>query len=105
MVQWPVELHGDTLRLAQVLEAGGQVGSQQLLFGGFESFEVIAHSEAVRGKVTGTPVGCACGEGVLDCERIIRVVRELWPMDIVFSVECGTTAQAAKSLEHLFRLT
>jgi copper ion binding protein len=33
-----------------------------------------AHSEAERGKVTGTPVGCACGEGVLDWKRIIGIV-------------------------------
>ena len=61
----------------------------------------ISHSDAERGKVTGTPVGCACGEGVLDWERIIRIVKEKCPRDIVFSVECGTPAQAAKSLEHL----
>ena len=59
------------------------------------------HSEAERGKVTGTPVGCACGEGVLDWARIIDIVREKCPRDIVFSVECGTPAQAARSLEHL----
>jgi sugar phosphate isomerase/epimerase len=62
------------------------------------------HSQAERGKVTGTPVGCACGEGVLDWTRIIQIVREKCPRDIVFSVECGTPAQAAKSLEHLSKL-
>ena len=61
----------------------------------------VKHSEAERGKVTGTPVGCACGEGVLDWARIIRIVREKCPRDIVFSVECGTPDQAAKSLKHL----
>ena len=61
----------------------------------------VSHSDAERGKVTGTPVGCACGEGVLDWERIVRIVKEKCPRDIVFSVECGTPAQAAKSLEHL----
>jgi sugar phosphate isomerase/epimerase len=54
--------------------------------------------------VTGTPVGCACGEGVLDWARIIDIVRKKCPRDIVFSVECGTPAQAAKSLEHLNKL-
>jgi sugar phosphate isomerase/epimerase len=58
-------------------------------------------SGAERGKVTGTAVGCACGEGVLDWARIIRIVREKCPRDIVFSVECGTPDQAAKSLKHL----
>ncbi|HPS08373.1 MAG TPA: sugar phosphate isomerase/epimerase family protein [Kiritimatiellia bacterium] len=64
----------------------------------------ISHADAERGKVTGTPVGCACGEGVLDWERIIRIVKEKCPRDIVFSVECGTPTQAAKSLEHLSKL-
>ncbi|TVR73763.1 MAG: sugar phosphate isomerase/epimerase, partial [Spirochaetaceae bacterium] len=31
------------------------------------SFE---QGEAERGKVTGTPVSCACGEGVVDWERV-----------------------------------
>lgn len=64
----------------------------------------VAHSQAERGKVTGTPVGWACGEGVLDWARVIKIVREECQRDIVFSVECGTPAQAAKSLEHLSKL-
>lgn len=64
----------------------------------------ISHSEEERGKVTGTPVGCACGEGVLDWERIVRIVKERCPRDIVFSVECGTPDQAANSLDHLMKL-
>lgn len=63
-----------------------------------------AHGQAERGKVTGTPVGCACGEGVLDWERIVRIVKDQCPRDIVFSVECGTPAQASKSLENLAKL-
>jgi sugar phosphate isomerase/epimerase len=39
----------------------------------------VAHSEAERGKVTGTPVGCACGEGVLDWKRIIGIVTREMP--------------------------
>ncbi len=64
----------------------------------------VSHSDAERGKVTGTPVGCACGEGVLDWARIIRIVKEKCPRDIVFSVECGTPDQAAKSFAHLSKL-
>ena len=30
----------------------------------------IQHSDAERGKVTGTPVGCACGDGVIDWARV-----------------------------------
>ncbi len=61
----------------------------------------VSQSGEERGKVTGTPVGCACGEGVLDWNKIIQIVQEKTPRDIVFSVECGTPEQAEKSLEHL----
>jgi len=61
----------------------------------------VEHSDAEKGAVTGTPVGCACGEGVLDWRRIIDIVSAKTPNDIVFSVECGTPEQAEKSLEHL----
>jgi sugar phosphate isomerase/epimerase len=59
------------------------------------------HSEAERGKVTGTPVGCACGDGVVNWKRVIEIVKTQCPRDIVFSVECGTVEQAARSFEHL----
>ncbi|MBL8796897.1 MAG: sugar phosphate isomerase/epimerase [Planctomycetia bacterium] len=62
------------------------------------------HSHAERGKVTGTPVGCACGAGVLDWDRIIKTVQDRCPRDIVFSVECGTPDQAARSLDHLGKI-
>jgi sugar phosphate isomerase/epimerase len=61
----------------------------------------VAHSDAERGKVTGTPVGCACGDGVIDWPRVIDIVRSGCPRDIVFSVECGTVEEAGRSLEHL----
>src|SRR5579864_433875 len=58
-------------------------------------------SGSERGKVTGTPVGCACGDGVIDWARVIRIVREDCPRDIVLSVECGTIEQAGRSIQHL----
>jgi sugar phosphate isomerase/epimerase len=61
----------------------------------------IEQSGTQRGKVTGTPVGCACGDGVIDWRRAIEVVREKARRDIVFSVECGTVDQARRSIEHL----
>ena len=61
----------------------------------------VEHSEAERGKVTGTPVGCACGDGVIDWAKVIEIVRKKTPRDIVFSVECGTPDQAERSLKHL----
>ncbi len=60
----------------------------------------VEHSEAERGKVAGTPVGCACGDGVIDWGRIIEILRGC-PRDIVMSVECGTIDQAQRSLKHL----
>jgi len=60
----------------------------------------VEQSDAERGKVTGTPVGCACGEGVIDWKAVVEVCKKA-PRDIVLSVECGTTDQAAASLDHL----
>lgn len=57
-------------------------------------------SSAERGKVTGTPVGCACGDGVIDWAKVVQISRKA-PRDIVFSVECGTVDQAARSVKHL----
>jgi len=61
------------------------------------------HSEAERGKVTGTPVGCACGDGVIDWKKVIEILRE-GNYQGVLSVECGTEQQAARSLAYLNRL-
>jgi sugar phosphate isomerase/epimerase len=63
----------------------------------------VQQSSAERGKVTGTPVGCACGEGVIDWNAAIGICRKL-PRDIVFSVECGTVEQAERSIAHLKKL-
>jgi sugar phosphate isomerase/epimerase len=60
----------------------------------------LGQSEAERGKVTGTPVGCACGEGVIDWAAVIAVCKTA-PRDIIFSVECGTIDQAERSIAHL----
>lgn len=60
----------------------------------------VSQSEDERGKVTGTPVGCACGEGVIDWGRVITICRAC-DRDIVLSVECGTIEQAERSIEHL----
>lgn len=54
-----------------------------------------------RGKVTGTPVGCACGDGVIDWAKVVGIIRKECPRDIVMSVECGTVEQAERSIQHL----
>jgi sugar phosphate isomerase/epimerase len=60
----------------------------------------MAHAGQERGKVTGTPVGCACGDGVIDWRRVVALCRGA-PRDIVLSVECGTIDQAERSLRYL----
>ena len=62
----------------------------------------MQHGAAERGKVTGTPVGCACGDGVVDWPRVFSILAPL-DREIVFSVECGTVEQAARSLAFLRR--
>ena len=61
----------------------------------------VQQSGQERGKVTGTPVGCACGDGVIDWAKVISIVRKDCPRDIVLSVECGTVDQAERSIKHL----
>ena len=53
-----------------------------------------------KGKVTGTPVGCACGEGVVDWKRVAKIMD---PIDrqIFLSVECGKIEEAERSLAYL----
>ena len=60
----------------------------------------VRQGEAERGRVTGTPVGCACGDGVIDWRRVVAILHEVH-FDGVLSVECGTAEQAARSLRHL----
>ena len=63
----------------------------------------VQQGQAERGKVTGTPVGCACGDGVIDWARVVALCRRA-PRDIVLSVECGTIEQAERSFDHLSAL-
>lgn len=60
----------------------------------------LEQSHIDRGKITGTPVGCACGDGVIDWAEVISVCQSA-PRNIVLSVECGTIEQAARSIAHL----
>lgn len=63
----------------------------------------FTHAEAERGKVTGTPVGCACGDGVIDWGRVVAILTAA-RFEGVLSCECGTSEQARRSLEHLLPL-
>lgn len=60
----------------------------------------IRMSEEEKGKVTGTPVGCACGDGVIDWERVTGILAGAGYTGVL-SVECGTPEQAARSRDVL----
>ncbi len=60
----------------------------------------VKQAEAERGKVTGTAVGCACGDGVIDWHKIVKRLRAAG-FKGVLSVECGTEAEAVRSLAYL----
>jgi sugar phosphate isomerase/epimerase len=64
----------------------------------------ISHEDAAqyRGKVRGM-LGCACGDGVIDWERIVETCRRA-PGDIVLSIECGSVEDARRSLAHFHSL-
>ena len=64
------------------------------------SFE---HAERERGVVTGTPVGCACGDGAVDWERVLHILDQL-DRDLFLSVECGTIDEAERSLAFLTKV-
>jgi sugar phosphate isomerase/epimerase len=63
----------------------------------------LEHSERERGTVTGTPVGCACGDGMVDWERVLHILAPL-ERELFFSVECGTIDEAERSLRYLQQL-
>jgi len=50
-----------------------------------------------RGSVTGTPVGCACGEGVVNWDKVIEILEPI-DREIFLSVECGKIDEAERSL-------
>jgi sugar phosphate isomerase/epimerase len=60
----------------------------------------MEQAKSDRGAVTGTPVGCACGEGVIDWDRVLDILDPL-DRELTLSVECGTIDQAAHSIEFL----
>lgn len=60
----------------------------------------MAQSESDRGSVTGTPVGCACGEGVVDWDKVIEIMEPI-DREIYLSVECGKIDEAERSLTFL----
>ncbi len=65
----------------------------------------LQQGESERGKVTGTPVGCACGDGVVDWQRVIEIIKPVaQTQEIILSVECGTVPDAIRSFEYMSKL-
>lgn len=60
----------------------------------------IEQGEEERGEVTGTPVGCAVGEGVVDWEAVFEVLEDAGFNGVV-SVECGDIEEAETSYGYL----
>lgn len=60
----------------------------------------MEQGEEERGKVTGTPVGCACGQGMVDWQKVFDILAPL-DRELFLSVECGTIEQAETSLGFL----
>lgn len=60
-------------------------------------------ADTERGKVTGTAVGCACGDGEIDWHRIVKRLKKAG-FKGVLSVECGTEEEAKRSLAYLTRV-
>jgi len=60
----------------------------------------LGQAESEKGKVSGTPVGCACGDGVIDWMKVLGILKD-GGYGGVLSVECGTPNQAERSLGHL----
>ena len=59
----------------------------------------VEDAARLRGKVRGM-LGCACGEGVIDWERIVNTLAKA-DHDVVLSVECGSLYAAQKSYIYL----
>ena len=53
-----------------------------------------------RRKVTGVPSGCACGDGVIDWGRIVKILRKAG-FKGVLSVECSNEEQGERSIKCL----
>jgi sugar phosphate isomerase/epimerase len=60
-------------------------------------------ASAERGKVTGTAVGCACGDGEIDWHRIVKRLKQAGYTGVL-SVECGTEDEADRSLKYLTKV-
>lgn len=80
-------------------------GDPYAFIGAIAKRVVHVHAKDVKvtkevGKVTGVPSGCACGDGVIDWPRVVRILRKAG-FKGVLAVECGTEEQAARSIAHL----
>lgn len=60
----------------------------------------MEQSNQERGAVTGTPVGCACGEGMVNWDKLFEILEPV-DREIFLSVECGKIDEAERSIGYL----
>jgi len=60
----------------------------------------MEQSREQRGSITGTPVGCACGEGVVNWDKVFEILEPV-NKEIFLSVECGKLDEAERSIAFL----
>ncbi len=60
----------------------------------------MEQSKQERGAVTGTPVGCACGEGMVNWDKVFEILEPV-NREIFLSVECGKIDEAERSIGYL----
>src|SRR5690606_36491844 len=60
----------------------------------------IEQSNNERGTVNGTAVGCACGEGVVNWDKVFEILEPI-NREIFLSVECGKIDEAERSIKFL----
>lgn len=60
----------------------------------------MEQSNTERGAVTGTPVGCACGEGMVQWDKVFEIMEPV-DREVFLSVECGKIDEAERSLAFL----
>lgn len=60
----------------------------------------MKQSTEERGTVNGTAVGCACGEGVVNWDKVIEIMEPI-DREIFLSVECGQIDEAERSIHFL----
>jgi sugar phosphate isomerase/epimerase len=68
--------------------------------GHFHARDISGAYAAVGSRATGGILGCACGKGLMDWSRVLRILHRA-SYQGALSITCGTPEEAAVSLEHM----